>query len=140
MASAAHHLMLVSHTLHCFLKRDLRETALSILTKSSKTTLVLSGSIIEAVLLDKVTAKKITKYKMANGRNKSVIRMDLGELLIVANSEGLIDDNIFHLAHALRGFRNLIHPGLEKRKNAISVTDQNAKISWDITRKLLLEM
>jgi tetratricopeptide (TPR) repeat protein len=129
-----------SYDLQQLLQRDLREAALSLLTKSYKTTLVMSGSIIEAVLLDRVSAKGISKYRMPNGKNRTVSSMDLGDLLIVAQAEKLIDDHLFHLAQALRGFRNLIHPGVEKRKSAISVTEQNAKIAWDITRKLLSEL
>jgi hypothetical protein len=122
------------------LQRDLREAALSLLTGSFKTTLVLSGSIVEAILLDRVSSQGITKYRMGNGRNRTTSKMDLGELLFVAEKEGMIDGPLYHLAQALRGFRNLIHPGLEMRKAAISVTEQNARIAWDITRKLISEV
>jgi hypothetical protein len=122
------------------LQRDLREAAISLLTASYKTTLVLSGSIIEAILLDRVLIKGIFKYKMENGKNRSTNRMDLGDLLYVAEKESIVDPHLYHLAQALRGFRNLIHPGLENRKTAISVTEQNARIAWDITRKLISEM
>jgi tetratricopeptide (TPR) repeat protein len=122
------------------LQRDLREAAISLLTASYKTTMVLSGSIIEAILLDRVSGKGISKYKMENGRNRSTSRMDLGDLLFVSQKESIVDPQLYHLAQALRGFRNLIHPGLEKRKAAISVTEQNAKIAWDITRKLICEI
>lgn len=122
------------------LQRDLREAAISLLTASYKTTLVLSGSIIEAILLDRVSSRGIAKYRMEGGKNRSTIRMDLGDLLFVAEKESIVDPQLYHLAQALRGFRNLIHPGLEKRKAAISVTEENAKIAWDITRKLICEL
>ena len=126
--------------LHALLSRDLKEAALARLTNSHKTVLVMCGSMIEAVLTDKINGKSINKYKLASGRGVSVSRMDLGELLYVAVNECLIDDQLYHLAHALRGFRNLIHPGVEQRKKAIVASESNARIAWDITRKLLLEM
>jgi len=122
------------------LQRDLREAAISLLTASYKTTLVLSGSIIEALILDRVSSRGITKYRMENGRNRATSKMDLGDLLFVAEKESIVDAQLYHLAQALRGFRNLIHPGVEKRKAAISVTEQNARIAWNITRKLICEI
>lgn len=98
------------------------------------------GSIIETVLTDKIYGKSIRKYRLENGKSMNVSRMDLGDLLYVAMKENLVDDQLYHLAHALRGFRNLIHPGVEQRKKAITPSESNARIAWDITRKLLLEI
>lgn len=131
---------LATFDLQNLLQRDLRETALSLLAGSYKTTLVLSGSIIETILLDLVLKHSITKYKMEDGKNRHTNRMDIGELLFVAEKENIITNHLYHLAQALREFRNLIHPGVEKRKSAISVTEQNARIAWDITRKLITEI
>jgi tetratricopeptide (TPR) repeat protein len=125
--------------LQAILRRDIREAALSLLTRCFKTTLVLSGSVIEAILLDRILAKGLTKYAMKNAHNESIQRMALDDLLYVAKNEGIIDDQTYHLAHALRGFRNLIHPGVEDRKAAMVVSEQNAKIAWDILRKLIVE-
>jgi hypothetical protein len=66
--------------------------------------------------------------------------MSLGDLLRVSFQEKLIEEQLYHLAHALRGFRNLIHPGIEQRKQAMIVSESNARIAWDITRKLLNEI
>ncbi|MGA9364674.1 MAG: tetratricopeptide repeat protein [Bacteroidota bacterium] len=131
---------ILSHELQAMLKRDLKENALALATKSYKASLVISGSMIEALLLDRISSRKVTSYRMASGRNKKVAEMDLGELLEVAKKEKIIADQLYHLAHALRGFRNLIHPGVEYRKKAMPVTEQNARIAWDITRKIILEL
>jgi tetratricopeptide (TPR) repeat protein len=129
-----------SPPLQSLLQRDLKEAALARLTNSHKTTLIMCGSIIEAILADKIYGKSIRKYTLQHGKGVSVQRMDLGDLLYVAMKENLIDDQLYYLAHALRGFRNLIHPGVEQRKKAIAVSESNARIAWDITKKLLLEM
>jgi hypothetical protein len=49
-------------------------------------------------------------------------------------------EQLFHFAQALRDYRNLIHPGVEKRRAALQVTEHNARISWDVTRKVILEI
>ncbi len=100
----------------------------------------MSGSIIEAVLLDKISSKSLTTYKLENGKNKKVIQMDLNNLLYVANKEKIIEEQLFHLSHALRGFRNLIHPGVEHRKKAIQISEDNAQMAWDIVRKIIIEI
>jgi len=129
-----------SKDLQIMLKRDLKENALALMTKSHKTALVLSGSIIEAILLYKILNNNLKKYTLENGKNKKIIRMDLNELLYVAFKEKIIDEQLFHLAHALRGFRNLIHPGVENRKKAIQISKLNSNMAWDITRKILLDI
>jgi len=129
-----------SSDLQSILGRDLREAALSLLTKCFKTTLVLSGSAIEAILLDRILTRNFKTYVMENGRRKNIDRMGLDDFLYVARSEKIIDDHTYHLAHALRGFRNLIHPGVQQRKAAISVSENDARIAWDILRKLIVEL
>ncbi|MCM3202903.1 tetratricopeptide repeat protein [Paenibacillus illinoisensis] len=122
------------------LERDLNENVLSLITKSFKSSLILSGSIIEAVLLDHILAKNITQYTMENGRNKRVSQMDLNELLYVSNQENFIDIQLYYLSHAIRGFRNLIHPGVEQRKRSVTVNEENAMLAWSIVKKVIQEI
>jgi tetratricopeptide (TPR) repeat protein len=128
-----------STELQSILKRDLREAALSFLAKCFKTTLILCGSMTEAILLDRILAKNLKTYESQNRGSMPVQKMALDDLLHVAKSEKIIDEQTYHLAHALRGFRNLIHPGVEQRKDAIAVSEQNARIAWTILRKLVIE-
>ncbi|PYE49363.1 hypothetical protein HUB98_04050 [Paenibacillus barcinonensis] len=122
------------------LERDLNENVFSLSTKSFKSALILSGSIIEAILLDHILAKNITQYTMENGRNKRVAQMDLNELLYVSNQENFIDIQLYYLSHAIRGFRNLIHPGVEQRKRAVIVNEENAMLAWSIVKKVIHEI
>ena len=129
-----------SRDLQALLQRDIKEAALSVLTKCHKTTLILCGSIIEALLLEKIGARNITVFQLPGGKNRPLSRMDLNDLLHVAHTERIIDDQLYHLGHALRGFRNLIHPSVEQRRKAITVSEGNAKIAWQVLVKLITEL
>ena len=130
-----------SQELRRMLKRDLKENVLALITKSYKASLILSGSIIEAVLLDKISNKGITSYRIRNNkRKKYVIRMDLGELLEVAKEEKIIESSFYHLSQVIRDYRNLIHPGVEKRKKATKINERNALRAWDIAKEVIFEI
>jgi tetratricopeptide (TPR) repeat protein len=126
--------------LRLMLQRDLRENALSLIIKNYKSVLIISGSIIEALILEKLISKGLSSYILQNGKNIKLLDMALNDLLYVANKEKVINDQLYHLSHALRGFRNLIHPGVEQRKKALEISETNAKLAWDITRKIILEI
>jgi tetratricopeptide (TPR) repeat protein len=133
---------LSSSELKDMLQRDILETVLSLVTKCYKTTLVLSGSIIEAVLLDRIKARNISNYQISKAQgkvSKAVDKMKLCELIEVAEKENIINSTYGHLSHFLRGFRNLIHPGVEQRKK-LEVSKGNAELAWTVVKKLLSEV
>jgi len=135
--------VILNKELKKLLKRDLKENVLSIITKSYKSALVLSGSIIEAILLDRLRSRGIKKGQIKKGAkniNKKLEELALNELLTVAKSNNLIDDNLLHLAHGVRGFRNLIHPGVEQRKKSIKISEENVMLAWTIVKKVLFEI
>ncbi len=123
------------------LERDLKENVFAIITKSYKSSLILTGSIVEAILLDKISNKGITSYKIGDKkRKKHIIRMDLGELLEVAKEEKIIENSFYHLSQVIRDYRNLIHPGVEKRKKATKINKRNALRAWDIAKDVISEI
>jgi len=135
--------VILNKELKKLLKRDLKENVLSIITKSYKSALVLSGSIIEAILLDRLRSRGIKKGQIKKGAkniNKKLEELALNELLTVAKSNNLIDDNLLHLAHGVRGFRNLIHPGVEQKKKSIKISEENVMLAWTIVKKVLFEI
>jgi len=129
-----------SAELQRMLDRDLREAAFCLVTNSYKSVLVMCGSIIEAVVMDRLKFIGNAKHKCSDGKMRAADRMSFAELLRVSNDIRIVSDELYHLAHALRGFRNLIHPGVEQRRAATAISESNAQIAWDITRKLLQEI
>jgi len=125
------------------LKRDLKENTFALITESYKTALVISGSIIESIILDKVLNSGINTHfpNIHAKKKKNIIKMDLSELLFTANSINAIEIQLYHFSQALKQYRNLIHPAVEIRKGKIKkITKVDAKLAWDITKKVIFEI
>ncbi|WP_202711074.1 tetratricopeptide repeat protein [Sporosalibacterium faouarense] len=127
------------------IERDVRENFVAIMSKSWKSSLVLSGSIIEALVMDKLRECNIKKYDVQfrdKSKSKKVETMGLNELLFVAKEERLMTHELYHHSQAIRGYRNLVHPAVEERKSKDTpqVTEHNAKLAWDVMRKVIKEL
>ncbi|MCG8838984.1 DUF4145 domain-containing protein [Tenacibaculum dicentrarchi] len=106
--------------------RDYQELKNCIESKSIKSVLVLSGSIIEAVL---------TEYFIQfppNGKTEpQILSSTLNNLIEWAVQEGVISEKEKNLAGVVKDYRNLIHPGREIRKGEKFDFD-SAKISESV--------
>lgn len=113
---------------------DYGEANRSLQSKNYKATILLCGSIAEAILtavIEKARLPGINTKKLYNNFN-------LSKLLDTAKNHDLvIDKNIFSLIGPLRNYRNTIHPGVQLRKS-ISPDLSKATIALE-TIKLLLE-
>ncbi|TXL71343.1 DUF4145 domain-containing protein [Vineibacter terrae] len=89
---------------------DAAELEIAVKHGANKAAVVLAGSIIEAMLVDHLTA---TDYPKRSG--KDVLKMDLANLISAGRAEGILSERTEQLSHAVRGFRNLIHPGRSLR-------------------------
>src|SRR5688572_7793225 len=94
------------------LERDYKELELLVNNKLSKSILVMSGSLIEALLIEFLSNKPPTGYS-----SEKMFKLSLNELLDVSESIGLISKRSKDLSTVIRDYRNLIHPGREIRKN-----------------------
>lgn len=132
------------------LERDLYETVVSLAIKSYKSTLILCGSVVEAVLLDQLAVREadalsalerlLTKEgKALKGDDKNLQRWVLDRLLDVALELKIISENLYHWGHGLRGFRNLVHPGVEQRQT-MEVSRENAEMAWNVVKRLFSEI
>lgn len=94
------------------LERDYEEVQKCLETKCSKSVLVLSGSIIEALLTDYFIENLPDRQTQT-----SILSANLATLLDFAETHEIITKNEKNLATVIKDFRNLIHPGLEVRKH-----------------------
>lgn len=124
------------------LLRDFKECAIAMASKQQKTAIVLSGSMIEALLNYKVQEKGINKYILIkNGREKKidVKDMSLAELLEVAQKEQIIHQTDYHLTQFIRNYRNLIHPSVELRKK-MNIETEEVELIWGILKKIIKDV
>lgn len=81
-------------------------------------TVFLCGSTLEGILLGVATnyPQRFNKAKAspkANGKVKRLPDWTLSELITVARETGFIDEDVRKFSHALRDFRNYIHPHMQ---------------------------
>lgn len=132
------------------LQRDLKEAVVSLATQSYKSALILCGSIVETILMDKLLADEkatVATFEKIQNRagnsikasDKKVENWNLNMLLDVAYELKIISTNLYHWGNGIRGFRNLVHPAVEKRQE-MEVSKENAEIAWSVTRRLIKEI
>lgn len=129
--------------LRSIIQRDLRECAIAVIAKQDKLATIMCGSIAEALLLYKITEKKIEKYDVTpvnprrqNASNVPVKDMMLNELLHVAHQEHILDAANYHLGHYLRDYRNMIHPSKELRAKE-DINHENVITMWSVLVRLI---
>lgn len=93
------------------LLRDYQELKICFDNKSSKAVLILSGSIIEASLVE-----YFLQNLPAGKTEADLLKMTLGSLIDLAGTEGLLANKEIKLASVVQDYRNLIHPGRQIRK------------------------
>lgn len=106
--------------------RDYQELKNCIESKSIKSVLVLSGSIIEAVLTE-----YFLQFPPNRKTENQILSSTLNNLIEWAVQEGVISEKEKNLAGVVKDYRNLIHPGREIRKGEKFDFD-SAKISESV--------
>lgn len=140
----------VSSDLSDALQRDLHEIVIALVTKSHKSALILCGSVAEAILLDKLSLREASAIsalervlsrqgKTVSASDRQLSRWSLDRLLDVAFEDKVISKNLYHWGHGIRGFRNLVHPGLEQT-GTIEISRENAEMAWNVVKRLISEM
>jgi tetratricopeptide (TPR) repeat protein len=99
------------------LERDFNELVFNYIVQNNKATIVLSGSLIELVLLYYCEKKKFNQipYLDAKGNTKLKKLYDcvLNELIQFADKNLFFGSDFPHLSNLSRIYRNFIHPGRE---------------------------
>ncbi|WP_031388098.1 hypothetical protein [Desulfonatronum thiodismutans] len=97
-------------TFRNMLERDKREMASCLEAGNFKSVLILSGSIIEAILVDFFLVFLNDKHS-----SSAILKSPLSKLIDIAAENSLVSDRTKDIATVVRNYRNLIHPGIEFR-------------------------
>ena len=104
-------------------ERDLNELFFNYLMKNEKAVIVLSGSLVEVVLLHYCEKKNITKlyFQRKNNRTekRDLYECDLAEILCYLQEKKILGDIFVHVGNISRIYRNYIHPGKELRESEL---------------------
>lgn len=104
-------------------ERDLNELFFNYLMKNEKTVIVLSGSLVEVILLYFCERKNITKLYFQRRNHKTEKRdlyeCDLAEILGYLQEKKMLGDVLVHVGNLSRIYRNFIHPGKELRESEL---------------------
>ena len=104
-------------------ERDLNELFFNYLMKNEKAVIVLSGSLVEVVLLCYCEKKNITTLYLQRKNNRTEKRdlyeCDLAEILFYLQEKKMLGDIFVHVGNIARIYRNYIHPGKELRESEL---------------------
>ena len=114
------------------LERDYTEIQRAYLTQCWKSVIILSGSAIEAILLDCLQHDSGRAKSASKAPNKSDLsRWDLSELIDVCVELNHVSSGVEKLSHSVREYRNLVHPGNETR-NKLAFGQEESRIALEV--------
>lgn len=116
------------------LDRDYNELIKCFDSGCYKSVLILSGSIIESVLVEYFLNNPPDGYTQ-----KRILNMSLGDLIELAKEKELIDAKIMSLSAVVKNYRNLIHPGREVRLKE-QFDKETANVSISLVRLILKDI
>ena len=106
--------------------RDWKEAREAFHNELYKATIVLCGTVLEALLIDALSCiKEEAKFsyyqKYLEGKNKGnkppeIENWPLYQLIEIAKQQGVITSDVAKLSHIVRDYRNLIHLWAQKRE------------------------
>jgi hypothetical protein len=108
-----------------------------------KSTILLCGGVLEGILINELSEKeadaKDAYLRIRNNKEPQELnRWQLIDLVDITKELDLFPTGAFHLTHAVREYRNLIHPGKQLRED-IEVTEEQAAIVFNAVKSLLIE-
>lgn len=114
-------------------------------SKASLACIFLCGSSLEGILLG-VAANNPQKFNQAKaspkGRNGKVLQFpewSLSNFIDVAKETGFINEDVKKFSHALRDFRNYIHPH-EQASKCFNPDEHTAKLCWQVLKLAIFQI
>jgi hypothetical protein len=133
-------LFMDSGKLRSIMERDYQEIQRNTISGNWKSTIILCGGSIEAILLDLLTKHEATAIESTKAPGgKDLNDWVLNDLIDVALDTRLVESNVATLSHSVREYRNLIHPGFEVRKQ-LKIEPEEAKIAVQVLNILIREL
>ncbi|WP_433832615.1 hypothetical protein ACQP2E_16590 [Actinoplanes sp. CA-015351] len=113
---------------------DLREADRALHDRSFKSAVVMAGAIAEALLLEALMNRTVLDQE-------SLLKQGLSDYVKQARSENLgLDEGVLSIVdQAMRGWRNLVHPGRQIRLGA-SIDEHKAKLANTAIHALAAEL
>jgi len=129
----------VKKTIRNILMRDLDELFLNFIMKNHKAVIILSGSIVEILLIyfcEKKHIEDISYLKGGKTITKKLYDCDLGDLLLYFEQTRLLSSAVVHMGNISRIYRNFVHPGKELREQEVLDQDK-ANICFASTMEIV---
>ena len=114
------------------LEADYEELERCLEGKAWKAALVLSGSLVEAILIDSLISTGVVQRTEA-------LKMDLAEAIEQSKKAKILSAKTSDLCSAIRAYRNLIHPGRSLRL-AETVDSDSATVAVSLIRIIVGEV
>jgi hypothetical protein len=122
-------------------RRDYEELEKVRRLRAHKSTIILSGGLLEALLwdaLDRQPSKARACYRKLYPKKKQV-KWTLESLIGVAEDMGIITPGATQLSHTLRDYRNLVHPKKEI-SSGYKVQKEEAEIAVNMVRIVMRDL
>jgi hypothetical protein len=113
--------------------------------KASLAVIFLSGSMLEGILLGFAIKKPeefnrtILSPKDKNGKVLQFHEWKLNSLIDVSHEIGLLGEDVKKFSHALREFRNYIHP-YQQANSGFNPDEHTAKICWQVLKAAISDL
>lgn len=121
--------------------RDYNELVFSYLSKQSKSVVLLSGTLMELLLLYVLGHNKIKTYKVGSKQdNKKIEEMNISEMLDVCEKEKILHSTPEKFIDGMKQFRNFIHPGKELREKVLEIDKTTVDLAIIIINWLILSI
>ena len=128
------------------LKQRVNEIKRGLSAKTPLAVIFLCGSTLEGVLLGVACTKPhefngstLSPRDKATGKVKHFSNWTLNEFINVARDLGLVGEDVKKFSHALRDFRNYIHP-YEQMSSNFNPDEHTAKICWQVLKAAISQL
>lgn len=114
------------------IERDYAEIQRSYIAKCWKSVIILSGGLIEAILIELLKRHELSaRQSLKSPQKTNIMDWDLSALINVSVDLKLVSGGIEKLSHSVREYRNLVHPGNEI-KNQLVFDQEEARIALEV--------